>query len=120
LRLLFDQNLSDRLVERLDDLFPGSDHVKVLDLERSGDQVVWGRAHRDGYVLITKDRDFADPAAYPGPSAPSASQPDEMSTRSANSSLRPRIVTRSAPSGSDVARRVDRVVVRADSAYESG
>jgi predicted nuclease of predicted toxin-antitoxin system len=32
-KLLIDHNLSFRLVRRLEDLFPGSDHVRTLSLE---------------------------------------------------------------------------------------
>ncbi len=67
MRLLVDQNLSDRLVSRLRDRFPGSTHVKSLQLERSGDETIWGRCRSDGYVLLTKDRDFENEREPPGP-----------------------------------------------------
>jgi len=38
--LLFDQNLSPRLVERLADLLP-STHVSLVGLERASDQELW-------------------------------------------------------------------------------
>ena len=39
--LLFDENLSDELAERLSDLFPGSQHIKEAGLERRDDKAVW-------------------------------------------------------------------------------
>ncbi len=35
MRLLFDQNLSFRLSERLGDLYPGSSQVRLLGLDRA-------------------------------------------------------------------------------------
>ena len=43
MKLLFDQNLSHRLVPALADLFPGSSHVRDHGLERADDPVVWVR-----------------------------------------------------------------------------
>jgi predicted nuclease of predicted toxin-antitoxin system len=57
-KLLFDQNLSFRLVDSLDDLFPGSCHVRSLGLDRSDDAAVWEYAKGNGFVLISKDSDF--------------------------------------------------------------
>ena len=37
---LLDENLSDRIVPRIIDLFPGSQHVKALDLLQCDDRVV--------------------------------------------------------------------------------
>ncbi len=58
MKLLFDENLSDRLVDRLADLFPGSRHVKELGLEQRDDLVVWQHARDHGFVIVTKDGDF--------------------------------------------------------------
>jgi len=44
-KLLFDQNLSPRLVEALEDLFPDSEHVQSLGLDRSPDTPVWEFLH---------------------------------------------------------------------------
>ncbi len=40
MRLLLDQNLSPRLVPLLADLFPGSSHVKTVDLDCASDEQV--------------------------------------------------------------------------------
>lgn len=60
MKLLFDQNLSPNLVNRLADLFPGSDHVFALGLDRAPDTQVWDHARDNGFVLVTKDADFGD------------------------------------------------------------
>ena len=39
--LLFDQNLSPRLVTKLTDLYPNSAHVDTLGLGTSSDRDVW-------------------------------------------------------------------------------
>jgi len=60
MKLLFDQNLSPNLVIRLADVFPGSDHVYPLGLDKSSDAEVWKYARDNGFILATKDADFAD------------------------------------------------------------
>ena len=57
MRLLFDANLSPRLVARLADLFPGSMHVYETGLERS-DVAIWKYAVTAGMTIVTKDEDF--------------------------------------------------------------
>jgi predicted nuclease of predicted toxin-antitoxin system len=58
MKLLFDQNLSHRLVDRLDDLYPQSTHVRDVELQRATDQEVWEFAEEEGYTIVTKDSDF--------------------------------------------------------------
>lgn len=57
MRLLFDANLSPRLVLRLADLFPGSMHVYETGLERS-DVAIWKYAVAEDMTVVTKDEDF--------------------------------------------------------------
>ncbi|MBK6903743.1 MAG: DUF5615 family PIN-like protein [Saprospirales bacterium] len=64
--LLFDQNLSYKLVERLSDLFPGSTHVKTVGLDMANDWVVWEFARSNGYSIVTQDGDFFDIALVNG------------------------------------------------------
>jgi predicted nuclease of predicted toxin-antitoxin system len=59
-KLLFDHNLSPRLVDRLVDLYPGSSHVFLLGLDRSPDDDVWRYAGTHGFIIVTKDSDFED------------------------------------------------------------
>lgn len=58
MKLLFDENLSPRLVPALEDLFPGSAHVHEIGLGAADDKAVWEYAKTEGYVLVTKDADF--------------------------------------------------------------
>ncbi len=59
-KLLFDQNLSPKLVKRLIDLYPNSDHLDLLGLGTADDTSVWKHAKDNGFVVVTKDADFAD------------------------------------------------------------
>ena len=58
MKLLFDENLSRSLASRLQDLFPGSDHIVLLGLEQKGDDEIFQYAVANGFVLVTKDSDF--------------------------------------------------------------
>jgi predicted nuclease of predicted toxin-antitoxin system len=59
MKLLFDENLSRRLVELLQDLFPGSVHVTQVGLSTgTPDNEIWEYARRNGFAIITADRDF--------------------------------------------------------------
>ena len=59
MRLLFDQNLSDRLPLRLNDLYADALHIAMVGLERASDEEVWQYA-RDHDCIVTKDSDFRD------------------------------------------------------------
>ena len=65
--LLFDENLSPRLVGRLADLYPSSAHVRDVGLAGRSDAEVWALAARDGYVIVSKDGDFVQRALLFGP-----------------------------------------------------
>lgn len=58
MKLLFDQNLSHHLVTRLAELFPGSDHVRALGLDRVDDTTIWSYAAEHGFTIISKDSDL--------------------------------------------------------------
>jgi predicted nuclease of predicted toxin-antitoxin system len=66
MKLLFDQNLSFKLCDRLADLFPQSAHVRLLGLAEAGDITIWEHAKSGGYVLVTQDAYFGDLAAHYG------------------------------------------------------
>jgi predicted nuclease of predicted toxin-antitoxin system len=57
-RLLLDENLSERLLPLLLDRFPDSSHVRLLSLGGADDPVIWEQARSDGALLVTKDEDF--------------------------------------------------------------
>ncbi|MGA2436466.1 MAG: DUF5615 family PIN-like protein, partial [Bryobacteraceae bacterium] len=57
MKLLLDENLSRRLVERLGDLFPGSTHVASEGLLQAQDSRVWEYAKGNGFAIVTADAD---------------------------------------------------------------
>jgi predicted nuclease of predicted toxin-antitoxin system len=60
MKLLFDHNLSPRLVARLFDLFPDASHVSLVGLDQASDLIVWHFAGVKEFTLVTKDSDFDD------------------------------------------------------------
>ena len=60
MKLLFDENLSHRLVPALEDLFPGSQHVRAAGLAEAGDLAIWDYAILHGFAIVTQDSDYAD------------------------------------------------------------
>jgi predicted nuclease of predicted toxin-antitoxin system len=58
MKLLFDHNLSPRLVNRLADIFPDSNHVDNLGLAQADDRAVWVYAKNNGFAIATKDSDY--------------------------------------------------------------
>ena len=60
MKLLFDHNLPPQLVSRLSDLFPHSEHVFAICLDRSTDLEIREYAKRENLAIVTKDADFSD------------------------------------------------------------
>ena len=58
MKLLFDENLSFRLVAALADLYPESRHVREAELLGADDLSVWNYAAEHGFLLASKDTDF--------------------------------------------------------------
>jgi predicted nuclease of predicted toxin-antitoxin system len=58
MKLLFDQNLSPKLVIRLADLFPGSSHVQSLGLDCASDDEIWEHARKNEFAIVTNDEDY--------------------------------------------------------------
>ena len=67
MKLLLDQNLSPRLASRLDDLFPGTLHVRDVGLEAADDNIVWQFAMDNGFCITSKDADFHQISFLKGP-----------------------------------------------------
>ena len=59
-KLLFDQNLSYKIVKQIAHLFPESNHVRLLKLDKADDLDVWQYAKEHGYHIVTQDTDFHD------------------------------------------------------------
>ena len=58
MKLLLDENLSDRIIYRIIDLYPSSEHVKTLALTSTDDEIIWEYAKAKDFVIISKDSDF--------------------------------------------------------------
>ena len=58
MKLLLDENLSDRIVPQILHLYPDSSHVKTHNLIRSEDAAIWSFAKEHDFTIISKDSDF--------------------------------------------------------------
>ena len=58
MKLLLDQNLSPNLTKALQDLFPGSVHVRDVGLDSASDQAIWVYAREQTFAIVSKDADF--------------------------------------------------------------
>jgi predicted nuclease of predicted toxin-antitoxin system len=58
LKLLFDENVSRHLIERLAACYPESQHVDLVGLKSQSDLALWEYASRHGFTLVSKDNDF--------------------------------------------------------------
>ncbi len=75
MKLLFDHNLSYKLVGRLADLFPDSEHVRNVNLHEADGRTVWEYARANGLAIVSQGEDFhqrsflygAPPKAEPCP-----------------------------------------------------
>lgn len=66
-RLLLDENVALSVAEHLEKEGPDVATVREAGLEASSDAEVLGRAHREGRVVVTHDRDFAGVTRVPQP-----------------------------------------------------
>jgi len=66
-KLLFDENLSRKLVTRLADLYPDSVHVAEAGLLESSDREIWEYAKAGNFVIVSTDSDFYELATTIGP-----------------------------------------------------
>ena len=60
MKLLFDQNISFRIVNKISHHFPESNQVRQLGLEDSTDIEIWNYAKKNGFTIVTFDTDFFD------------------------------------------------------------
>lgn len=64
MRLLFDENLSFRLVVALADIYPESAHVRDAGLLGATDLAIWRYAGQHGFLLTSKDTDFISAVCF--------------------------------------------------------
>ncbi len=55
MKLLFDQNVSHKLVHRLTDIFPNASHVKTVNLANEDDYAVWKFALENDFTIVTQE-----------------------------------------------------------------
>lgn len=67
MKLLFDQNLSYKLIDQLKDHFPHSVHVTKLRLQTATDEEVWNYAKKHECIIVTQDSDYNDRVLQFGP-----------------------------------------------------
>lgn len=60
MKLLFDQNLSRKLVTQLSDIYPDTSHVQPHGLTEASDSQIWEFAKVQGFCIVTQDADFAE------------------------------------------------------------
>ncbi|MBW4640461.1 MAG: DUF5615 family PIN-like protein [Gloeocapsa sp. UFS-A4-WI-NPMV-4B04] len=60
MKLLFDQNLSRKLVNRLANIFPDASHVYFQGFSEASDRKIWEFAKVQGFCIVTQDADFAE------------------------------------------------------------
>jgi predicted nuclease of predicted toxin-antitoxin system len=66
-KLLFDENLSRKLVVRLAELYPESAHVVEFGLLERADGEIWDFAKARDFVIVSTDSDFYNLATTIGP-----------------------------------------------------
>ena len=60
MKLLFDQNISFRIIKQLDSKVPESSQVRLLGLENAEDIEIWEYAKVNDFTIVTFDTDFYD------------------------------------------------------------
>jgi predicted nuclease of predicted toxin-antitoxin system len=58
MKLFFYHNLSYKLVGRLADLFPNSEHVRHVNLHEADDHMIWEYGRSNGFAMVSKDEHF--------------------------------------------------------------
>lgn len=58
--LLLDENLSRRVVPFIQQKYPDSTQISLLNMKHSTDKEIWDYAKTHCYVIVTKDAGFLD------------------------------------------------------------
>jgi len=66
MKMLFDQNLSFKLVSAVTSAFPGSKHIRDFALTRESDDAIWSFAAKNGFAIVSKNSDFMHRALLRG------------------------------------------------------
>jgi predicted nuclease of predicted toxin-antitoxin system len=65
-KLLFDQNISFRIISKIINIFPEAAQVRQLNIENYSDIEIWDFAKNNDYTIITFDADFFDISSIKG------------------------------------------------------
>jgi len=57
-KLLFDENISQRVIARISSIYNDAVHVKDFGLEQTDDNKIWNFAKTNDYIIVSKDSDF--------------------------------------------------------------
>ena len=66
MKLLFDQNISFRVIRKISELYPEAKQVRELGLENFSDMQIWEYAKSSGYTIVTFDADFYEITSLKG------------------------------------------------------
>lgn len=58
MKLLFDENISYRVLREIQSYFPGSVHVNSVVLKDATDISIWNYARQNNFTIVTFDEDF--------------------------------------------------------------
>jgi predicted nuclease of predicted toxin-antitoxin system len=60
MKLLFDQNISYRIVPKIEAIFPLAKHISQVGFANANDVDIWLFAKNEGFVIVTFDTDYFD------------------------------------------------------------
>jgi len=66
MRLLFDENISYRIVRKLPGCFADCRHVDSVEIDECNDEIIWQFARQNGFTIVTFDSDFFKKSAVKG------------------------------------------------------
>lgn len=66
MKLLFDQNISFRIISKIENYFPEAKQVRALGIENYSDLEIWKFAKENDYTIVTFDGDFYDISNFKG------------------------------------------------------
>lgn len=56
MKLLFDENISSKLVNWVAEAFPESSHIDFLRMQGTTDSNIWEYAKTKNYIIVSKDK----------------------------------------------------------------
>ena len=62
MKLRFDENVSEKLCDLVNDIFPDAKHVRHAGFQGASDSEIWDYASFNEYAILSKDSDFMERA----------------------------------------------------------